>query len=116
VAPKRDGTYRVQQRGESNHTRELVEGVARELLRGDLLLEKGRARLVETRKEVERGWFAVGDILMAHSQEQLAKQVWRFATAMAPPMTERERIGEDLRRQVREARSRGHPAHLPMSR
>jgi len=79
---KLDGIYRAEQRGESHHTRTRAEVVARELLKGDLRIEQGKARLLETRKEVERGWFAVSDILMAEGREELAHQAWRFAAEM----------------------------------
>lgn len=72
-AAKLDGIYRAEQRGESLHTGTRVEGVLRELLKGDLRVEKSKARLLETRKEVERGWFAVADILMAEGRGELAR-------------------------------------------
>jgi hypothetical protein len=113
---KLDGIYRAEQRGESHRTWVRVEGVAREFLKGQLPVERGRTQILETRKEVERGWFAVADILMAEGRVGLAKFVRRFATEMPPPMTERELIEQDLRRQIREPRTRKHPLHLPMSR
>jgi hypothetical protein len=110
------GIYRAEQRGESHHTRTRVEAVARELLKGDLRIEQGKARLLETRKEVERGWFAVSDILMAEGREKLANEVWRFAAEMPPPMTEREFIGEILQTRVRQPRMRQDPTQTPRSR
>ena len=115
LAAKPDGIYRAEQRGESHHIRTRAEGVARELLKGDLRVERGKARLLETRKEVQRGWFAVGDILMAEGRKELANEVWRFAAEMPPPKTERELIAEDLRRRVRDARTRDGPAQTPRS-
>jgi hypothetical protein len=112
---KVDGIYRAQQRGESHHTRSRTETVARELLKGDLRIEPGKARLVETRKEVERGWFAVGDILMAEGRRELANQVWRFLAQIPPAMTERELIAQDLRGRVRGARTRDGRAQTPRS-
>jgi hypothetical protein len=112
---KLDGIYRAEQRGESHHTRTRVEGVARDLLKGDLRIEQGKVRLLETRKEVERGWFAVGDILMAEGQTELGNEVRRFAAEMPPPKTERELTAEDLRRPVRDARTRDGPAQTPRS-
>jgi hypothetical protein len=103
---KLDGIYRAEQRGESHHTRTRAEVVARELLKGDLRVEKGKARLLETRTEVERGWFAVADILAAQGRVELAHQVWRFSAEMPRPKTERELIAEDLRSRVRDSRMR----------
>jgi hypothetical protein len=116
VGPKLDGIYRAEQRGQSHRTRLRVEEVGRQLLKGDLRVEKGRARLLETRKEVERGWFAVSNSLIANSQGELARRILRFATAMPQPMTDRERIADDLRIRVREVRRRDGPIQTPRSR
>ena len=102
---KLDGIYRAAQRGESYHARTRAEAAAQELLGGDLRIEQGSARLLETRKQVERGWRAVGDILMEEGHVKLAHQVWRFAAEMPPARKERELIAEDLRSRVREART-----------
>jgi hypothetical protein len=115
LVAKRDGIYRAQQRGESHHTRMRAEAVAQELLKGDLRIEQGKARLLETRNEVERGWHAVGDMLMEEGHVKLAHQVWRFAAEMPPPETERELIAKDLRRRARDARMREAPAQTPRS-
>jgi hypothetical protein len=112
---KLDGIYRAEQRGDSRHVRTRAEAVARELLRGDLRIEQGKARLLETRKEVERGWFAVGDILMAEGRRKLANEAWRFAAEMPPAKTERELIAEDLRRRARDPRMRDGPPQAPRS-
>jgi hypothetical protein len=112
---KLDGIYRAEQRGASHHTRTRAEGVARDLLRGELRIEQGKTRLLETRKDVERGWFAVSDILMAEGREELAHQAWRFVAEMPTPKTERELIAEDLRHRVRDARTRDGPARMPSS-
>jgi hypothetical protein len=112
---KLDGIYRAEQRGESRHTRTRAEAVGRKLLKGDFRVEHGKARLVETRREVERGWFAVSDILMAEGRRKLAHEVWRFAAEMPPPKTEPELIAENLRGRVRDARTRDGPAQTPRS-
>jgi hypothetical protein len=104
--PKEDGIYRAEQRADSHRTRDQVEGVARELLSGNLRIEAGKATLLETRKRVERGWKAISDILVAEGREELAAQVRRFAAEMRPPMTERELIAEQLQGRIRTARTR----------
>jgi hypothetical protein len=113
---KLDGIYRAEQRGESRHTRTRAEGVTRDLLKGDLRIEQGKGRLLETRKEVECGWFAVSDILMDEGRKELANHVRRFAAEMPPPKTELELIAEDLRGRVRDARARDGRARTPRSR
>jgi hypothetical protein len=112
---KLDGIYRAEQRGESHHTRTRVQAVARQLLKGRLRSESGEAGLLQTRKDVQRGWFAVGDILLAQGREELAKDVWQFAAEMPPPKTERELIAEDMQRRIRDARTREGPARTPRS-
>jgi hypothetical protein len=103
---KRDGIYRADQRGESRHTRARVEAVAVELLKRNLRVEAGKAKLVDTRRAVERGWWAVSAILVAERRSELASQVRRFSAQMPPPWTDRESIAEALRRHTREARTR----------
>jgi Relaxase/Mobilisation nuclease domain len=104
--PKLDGIYRAEQRGESYRTRERTESVARELLKGVLRAEIGKARLLATRKDVERGWWAASDILLAVGRTELWRQVRQFAAEMPPPLTERESIADALRQSGREVRTR----------
>jgi hypothetical protein len=108
-SPKRDGIYRAEQRGESRHTTARAEAVAAELLRGNLRIEAGKARLLNTRREVERGWWAVSDILVAERRPELAAQVRRFSAQMPPPWTDRESIAQTLRRHRREEWPRDTP-------
>ena len=74
-SPKRDGIYRAEHRGESRRTRARAEAVAAELSTGSLPVEAGKAKLLQTRKEVERGWWAVSNILAAEGGAELASQV-----------------------------------------
>ena len=104
-SPKHDGIYRAEQRGESRHTHARAEAVAAELLKGNLRVEAGKAKLLETRREVEQGWWAVSDILVAEGRPELAAQVRRFSAEMPPPWTDRESIAEALRRRSREVRT-----------
>ena len=108
-SPKLDGIYRAEQRGESHHAEARAEAVAAELSKGSLRIEAGKARLLETRKQVERGWWAVSDILAAEGRPELAAQVRRFSAQMPPPWTDRESIAEALGRRTREARTRNDP-------
>jgi predicted transcriptional regulator len=105
-SPKRDGIYRAEHRGESRHTQARAEAVAAELLKGNLQVEAGKARLLATRRAVERGWWAVNDILVAEGRPELAAQVRRFSAQMPSPRTDRESIAETLRKHTREARTR----------
>ncbi len=72
---KLDGIHRAVLRGDSTHMRARAEAVASELLKGDLRVERGKSNLMETRKEVERGWRSVSEILASEGQTDLAAQV-----------------------------------------
>jgi hypothetical protein len=72
---KSDGIYRASLRGESIHMRERIEAVIGELAKGGLRVEPGKTKLVEARRDVQRGWRAVADILHSEGQEELAAQV-----------------------------------------
>ena len=99
---KKDGIYRATLRGDSTHTRARTEAIAAELLRGQLRLQPGKARLVSTRTEVMRGWRAVSDVLLGAGQGNLAGQVRHFMQEMPPPLTEQESIAASLAHRVRE--------------
>jgi hypothetical protein len=108
-SPKPDGIYRAERRGESHHIQARTEAAAAELLKGTLRVEMGKANLLETRRQVERGWWAVSDILVSQGRQELAAQVRRFSAQMPPPWTDRESIAEALRRHIREVRTRNDP-------
>src|SRR6267378_2191611 len=53
---KADGIYRAALRGDSTHHHARAEVVARELAGGQVRTESGKNRLLETRRNVVRGW------------------------------------------------------------
>jgi hypothetical protein len=95
---KIDGVFRATQRGASTHIRNRVELTVAELAIGDLRPESGRQVLLHTRKEVERGWRAIKEILNREGRRQLAADVRQFVEKMPPPRTEKERIASALLR------------------
>jgi Relaxase/Mobilisation nuclease domain len=101
-ASKSDGVYRAEARGESRYTRERAEAVARELAKGDLRVESGKEKLVQTRKEVDRGWRAANAILQNEGHSELAADVSRFVARMPPPQTKKEQIASELLEHTRE--------------
>ncbi len=103
---KLDGIYRAEQRGLSRRTRERVDDVAGDVLKGSLRNEPAKAKLLETRREVQRGWRAVSEILVAEGHPDLAAQVRDFAARMPPPRTDREAIADTLLKHVHQARAR----------
>jgi hypothetical protein len=109
---QKDGIYRASQRGDSTYIRNRVEAVVRDLFRGDRNLDPGKARLLDTRKEVERGWRAMSEILDRHGQPALAGQVRQFSDRMPPPITEREQLAAQVLDRPRDR----HIRHEPISR
>jgi len=108
---KSDGIYRASLRGDSTHMRERAEAVARDLSRGGVRAEPGKARLVKTRDNVRRAWWVVSEILIRDRQPDLAAQVRRFAEQMPPPITEREWLAGKLVGRMRPPRVREGPSH-----
>lgn len=107
--PKPDGIYRSTQRGASRRHRHRLEEVRRDLLRGKLTAESGKETLIETRKQVERGWREVAEILAAQGRRDLAAEVRRFVGEMPPSRSDREMIAEGIYRHLREERVRDGP-------
>ena len=77
-ASKRDGIYRATQRGDSTYMRSRVEVTASELLQGDIHVDTGRRKLIETRRQVVHGWSQVASGLRHGGQSKLAHDVQDF--------------------------------------
>jgi hypothetical protein len=107
---KTDGIYRAARRGSSTHWRQRGEALAHDLVRGGLRTEPGRARLLETRRAVVRGWNEVADDLVLQNHVQLAQEVRRFVKELPPAQTEaewtRNRLLEQSRTPRHEVRTR----------
>ena len=58
---KTDGIYRAGLRGVSTHWRQRAESVARELASAQAKVEPAQTRLLETRRDIVRGWSEVAD-------------------------------------------------------
>lgn len=108
-SPKLDGLYRAEQRGESWRARTRVEEVGRDVLGGRLRAGPGKATLVQTRNDVQRGWWEVSEILAAHGHTELATEIKQFVGQMPPPRCDREMIADELRKHVRDGRTREGP-------
>jgi hypothetical protein len=91
--------------------RERAQAVARELAKGKLRIEPGKASLVATRSEVHRAWLAVGDVLIRERQPELAAHVRRFSDEVSPPLTEKEWLATRLAVRRRDPRVREGPTH-----
>ena len=101
-----DAIYRAMSRGESTHFRKRVEAVHRELVKGKLQVESGKAKLIRTRQEVRRGWQAVSDELARQGHVEIAAQVRRYVAEMPEPLTEKEYIATKLLERAREPKTR----------
>ncbi len=103
---RKGGIFRAVLRGESTFMRDRVESVARELAGGGLDAEHGKAQLLHTRREVERGWLALVGMLQRDGMSDLAEDVRRHVQRMPSVRTDREEIANRLL-----ARIRDNPAH-----
>jgi hypothetical protein len=108
-SPKLDGMYRAEQRGESWRAQTRAEEVNRELLTRGLRADPAKETLIKTRKEVQRGWREVSEILASQGQEELSGRLMRFVSRMPPPRSDRQMIAEELRKSLRETRVREGP-------
>lgn len=105
---KFDGIFRAQRRGVSTHVRARVETTVADLVEGRLRPESGKAHLLQTRRQVERGWRDLGSILVAEGHRELAAHVGQFVDELPLPRTERERIAEDLVQRSQRPRVKEH--------
>jgi hypothetical protein len=106
---KTDGIYRANLRGESTHVRDRADAVASAIRKGEFEPEDGKRTLRATRGQVQEGWRAVSDILMAEGRPELAAEVRRFARDMPPPATEREEIAAEIASHNQRAYERSSP-------
>ncbi|HWM68413.1 MAG TPA: hypothetical protein VNO35_17610 [Steroidobacteraceae bacterium] len=97
--------YHTELRGESIWLQLRTDAVTSELMRRGLQVEPGKVKLVQTRKEVQRRWRVIRQLLMTQGARGLAEEVGRFVDAMQPPMTAKEQLARQLSEQVRHRRA-----------
>lgn len=102
----RDGIYRALKRGRSTFMRRKAESVAKELLRGGLRAEPGKAHLLATRERVVQDWSATAANLRDQGEPQLAREVEGFVRRMPAVATSNERIAKGLLAQMAAQQSR----------
>lgn len=88
--------YHLEQRGSSTRLHARAESVRAALNRGRLGTERSKAKLVQTRVDIERRWRAIHGALRRQGVPELAEEVLRFVGEMRPPMTDREQLAADL--------------------
>lgn len=96
----KDGIYRASLRGDSTYMRAQAEAVAGDLLKGETREELGKKTLIDTRRDVIRGWHGVARWLVAGGQRDFAYSVQRFADGMSPVRTDREWMAQELRQRL----------------
>ena len=106
---KKDGVYRASMRGGSKHMRARAEAVAAELLAGNIRVETGKRKLVETRRAIEDGWRSVANLLIGDGRHDIAEGVRRFVERLPPVLTEQDRLRDQLRDRAAQL-SRAPPA------
>jgi hypothetical protein len=102
---KKDGIYRAALRGASTHMEHRFEDAMTCVAERRIPFETGKAKLVETRRSVERGWRAVAQALERQGEPQLSERVSRFIETMHLPRTERELVIEQM---LERAKGREH--------
>lgn len=93
---KIDGIYRASRRGVSTHMQSRTENAAAEILKGLVVPELGKSKMVETRRDVQRGWHAISRLLCDTGRPELAVQAMNFVQQMPPPRTDKERLVAEL--------------------
>jgi hypothetical protein len=96
--------HRAILRGASTLYRDRSESISRELSHGALKPGPGGAQLLDTRREVVRGWEAMAQHLDSQGQRELAAQVRGFVERMPPPSTEKQWIAGELKARMAHAR------------
>jgi hypothetical protein len=107
---KRDGIYRADADARSSHMDSRRTSVKAELITGNIRPEAGKAQILLTRGEIERGWRAVSDALRYDRQHELAAQVDRFLKEMPYPQSEREWIAAELPNKPTQTLARERPS------
>lgn len=90
---------------ECRYLRGQVEAVAKALQGAQPFAEKGKRKLLESRRTVIADWTSVAEQLEAQGERALAGQVRAMIAAMPPIVTEREQIAQGLLAQLHASRS-----------
>jgi hypothetical protein len=93
---KLDGIYRASLRDESSYVRERAWSAALEERREVVRPEAGHVSLMQTRRDVQRGWHAIADLLDERGDQASAVEVRRFIQHLPTVRTDREWIAERM--------------------
>jgi hypothetical protein len=106
---KTDGIYRSEQRGASTYVRARMDAAAHLNRSGPGDPGPAKSTLLATRRQVERGWYAVHDLLERDGHADVARDIRRFLAQMQPAQTEREQIAEALSERLSSVRKSREP-------
>src|SRR5687767_8501235 len=98
---QKDGIYRAMRREESTRFEERVQSVAGDLQTGRVNPGHGKEQLLRTRRDVERGWAYVSQLLKLDGDVDLADRVQQFAREMPPAFADREWMAADIMHRLR---------------
>jgi hypothetical protein len=101
---KSDGIYRAMRAGRSTLVRARAVSVAAALHAGNMPVEPGKKRILDTRRDVVRHWLGVQEALRSEGRAGLADEVERFIAGMPLPRTEREWMALALTEGMRDRR------------
>jgi hypothetical protein len=108
---KKDGIYRAGERGDSTYLRAQAEAVAAELLKGEVALERGQQKMLESRRTVEHSWHAISRLLAKDGHPDVSRQARAFIEQMPPPLTDKQLIAAELVRNATNARRHHERSH-----
>jgi hypothetical protein len=94
---KSDGLYPAELREQPDYRRNKGAGAAHTFPIGGLRQQPGKARLLQTQKQVVRGWAAVASDLELQGHHDLAKDVHRFVARMRSGLPEAHSVGRQAR-------------------
>jgi len=100
----KDGIHRAAMRGQSRHLRDRALRITEELRAGGLKGTPGKAKLLETRRDVIAGWNAAVEVFLEAGRGDVAQKIWGFIGGMPPPLTTDEQLAAraEERTRVRE--------------
>jgi Relaxase/Mobilisation nuclease domain len=97
VTSRSDAIFRAAHRGVSTHMEWRLAEAARSVADGPAQTCRGRDTLERTRVAVQRGWLAVGEILVRQGEVQDVTEIRRFAQKLSAPRTDHEFLQQLVR-------------------
>jgi len=93
----KEGIYRSAERGDSIFIRKRTESIAQEKRVSAFRIEAGKPRVLQTRRDVERGWLAFAEAVEREAMGNVADEIERFVRQMPFAQTGREAFAQSMR-------------------